>query len=116
MSDNRHPVDMRMRKLLLLSRSILRRTLAAAAAIGGIATPVGEHCFRQRYYLPLPLLLYLSGAGPAVALSFVIFGLFVRRAPLSRVRPQVDLLATPLGRLIVNPVLIVALKLVPLVL
>src|SRR5262249_23854322 len=116
MSDNRHPVDMRTGKLLLRSRSILRRTLAAAAAIGGIATPAAAHGFGQRYELPLPLSLYLFGAGAAVALSFVIFGLFVRRAPLSRVRPQVDLLATPLGRLIVNPVLIVALKLVPLVL
>src|SRR6266705_1277559 len=91
---------------LSLSRSIrnsaaVLRTLAAAACVAlGTAAPAAAHGFGQRYDLPLPLSLYLFGAAAAVALSFVVFGLFVRRAPAPRARPRVDLLATPLGRVV----------------
>ena len=67
------------------SRSCLRRASRAliVAAIGiGAAGPAAAHGFGQRYDLPLPLSLYLIGAGAAVALSFVIFGLFMRRPPV----------------------------------
>jgi len=67
------------------SRSCLRRAsralIVAAIAIGA-AGPAAAHGFGQRYDLPLPLSLYLIGAGAAVALSFVIFGLFMRRPPV----------------------------------
>ena len=107
------------------SRSILRRgrrrcvaaawrAFGAGAAIACAATSAGAHGFGQRFDLPLPLSLYLFGAGAAVALSFVIFGLFVRRPPAHRDIPQVDLTATPLGRLIASPIVVVALKLVTL--
>jgi hypothetical protein len=79
------------------SRYIRASALAALACL--IATPAGAHGFGQRYELPLPLSLYLFGAAAAVALSFVVFGLFVRGAPAPRARPQVDLLATTFGRI-----------------
>jgi len=42
-------------------------------------TPASAHGFGQRYDLPVPLSLYLAGAGAAVAVSFVVIALFVRR-------------------------------------
>ena len=50
----------------------------------GASTPASAHGFGQRYELPLPLALYLFGAAAVVALSFVVFGLFVRRASAPR--------------------------------
>jgi hypothetical protein len=41
-------------------------------------SPVWAHAFGIRYDLPLPLWLYVSGAGAAVALSFVIMALFLK--------------------------------------
>jgi hypothetical protein len=82
-----------------------------AAAACGAATPAQAHGFGQRYELPLPLSLYLIGAAAAVALSFVVFGLFVRRAPAPGSRPQIDLLATPLGRAIGHPAVVLMLRL-----
>ena len=41
------------------------------------APPALAHGFGQRYDLPVPLWLYLYGAAGAVALSFVVFGLFI---------------------------------------
>ena len=89
--------------------SVLRWVPAAAACAA--ATPAEAHGFGQRYELPLPLGLYLFAAAAAVALSFVVFGAFVRRAPLSRTGSQIDLLATPLGRLAGHPAVVLALRL-----
>jgi len=82
-----------------------------AAVAWAAASPAEAHGFGQRYELPLPLGLYLFGAAAAVALSFVVFGLFVRRAPAPRAHPPVDLLATPLGRLIDHPAVVATLRL-----
>src|SRR5262245_27350638 len=43
-----------------------------------MASPAFAHAFGQRYDLPIPLSLYLSGAGAVVALSFVIAALSLR--------------------------------------
>ncbi|MEK9659306.1 MAG: hypothetical protein VW450_05115 [Chloroflexota bacterium] len=53
--------------------------------------PAQAHGFGQRYDLPVPLTLYLTGAALAVALSFVVIGLFVRGAPSAHGYPTVDL-------------------------
>ncbi len=105
---------------LSLSRSIrnsaaVLRTLAAAACVAlGTAAPAAAHGFGQRYDLPLPLSLYLFGAAAAVALSFLVFGLFVRHAPATRRGPHVDLLATAPGRQIAWPGVVLLLRLVAL--
>ena len=39
-----------------------------------------SHAFGVRYDLPLPLWLYMTGAGASVALSFVVMAIFMRRA------------------------------------
>jgi hypothetical protein len=83
----------------------------ASMALGGV-TPAGAHGFGQRYELPLPLPLYLFGAAVVVALSFVVFGLFVRRrsAP-PRAYAEIDLLANPIGRMVAHTVTVRALRL-----
>jgi hypothetical protein len=83
---------------------------AALAAVGGFDT-AGAHGFGQRYELPLPHSLYLYGAGAIVALSFVMFGLFVRRAGAPLTHRQIDLLASPLGRTIAHPAVAFAMRL-----
>src|SRR6478672_4163569 len=107
------------------SRSILRRAgrrrteaalraLAAAVAAACLATPASAHGFGQRYDLPIPLSFYLLGAAAAVVVSFIIVGLFVREVPRARPYTRLDLMATPLGRWIASPSLVLALKLLAL--
>jgi hypothetical protein len=57
------------------------------------------------------------GAATAVALSFGVFGLFVRRVPAPRLAAHVDLLATtPVGSVIGHPALALTVRLTALVL
>jgi hypothetical protein len=78
-----------------------RRAIVPAGAAAYVllrAPPASAHGFGQRYELPLPLSLYLFGGAAVVALSFLIFGLFLRRARAPADSAKVDLLAGPLGR------------------
>ena len=52
--------------------------MAIAAGLALAVYPVAAHGFGERYDLPVPLGLYLFGAGAAVALSFVMMGVFVQ--------------------------------------
>jgi hypothetical protein len=105
----------RLSLLRSIRNSAALRILATAACVAlGTAVPAVAHGFGQRYDLPLPLSLYLFGAAAAVALSFVVFGLFVRHAPGTRRGPHVDLLATASGRLIASPGVVLLLRLAAL--
>ena len=66
--------------------------------------------FGQRYDLPVPLGLYLAGAGAAVAFSFVDRDL-LRDIAWTRAYPRLNLLRYPLGRLMAHPLLLFVLKL-----
>ena len=55
---------------LLVAGSILLLTLPV---------PAGAHGLGQRYELPVPLSIYLTGAGLAVGVSFVLMAWFMRR-------------------------------------
>jgi hypothetical protein len=85
--------------------------LAAGAVLLVQAAPAWAHAFGQRYDLPVPLGLYLAGAAAAVALSFVVVGLFFRDVAWSRAYPRLNLLRLPLGRLAAHPYLLFLLKL-----
>ena len=74
-------------------------TLAVVASTAFAIAPASAHGFGQRYELPLPLPLYLLGAAATVALSFVVFGLFVRRGNARRAFARIDLLDNPIGRI-----------------
>jgi hypothetical protein len=90
--------------------------LTLAVLILAAARPACAHGFGQRYDLPLPLPLYLFGAAAVVALSFAVFGLFVRRAPPVHAYPHIDLLTTRLGRLIARPSVVLLIRLVGVIL
>ena len=70
-------------------------TLRCALALPAIlaAGAAQAHGIGERYDLPVPLWLYLTGAGLAVIASFVVMAVFMRAAPLQRASPRVDLLA-----------------------
>ena len=109
------------RTLLSPSRSIrsskvgcagsARLLSAAAASLYALATPAQAHGFGQRYDLPLPLTLYVTGACVAIVVTFLVVGLFVRAAPRAHGYPRYDLSAHGLGRLCALPGLAFALKL-----
>ncbi|MGH6905577.1 MAG: hypothetical protein ACREIR_22890, partial [Geminicoccaceae bacterium] len=84
---------------------------SGAAMALGRAAPACAHAFGQRYDLPVPLGLYLAGAGAAVAFSFVVIGIFFRDIAWTRAYPRVNLLRYPLGRLAALPLLLFVLKL-----
>ncbi len=55
--------------------------LAFACCVFALAGPAPAHGFGARYDLPIPLSLYLTGAGLTVLLSFVMLGAVLRLAP-----------------------------------
>ncbi len=57
------------------------------------ARPAFAHGFEGRVDLPVPLWLYLYGAGAAVLLSFVVVGFFFGKERAPRRYPRFDLLA-----------------------
>ncbi|MGH3147113.1 MAG: hypothetical protein ACRDTR_15055 [Rubrobacter sp.] len=69
---------------------------AAPVLVG--ARPALAHGFGQRYDLPVPLWLYLYGAGSAVLFSFVVFGLFIGERGAASGYPRLNLLRSGLFR------------------
>ena len=78
----------------------------AALILSLRATPAQAHAFGARYDLPLPLELYLAGAGGAVALSFVIMALVFRVRPPHSDRLRIDLLRFGPMRVLLHPAVI----------
>ena len=97
-----------------MSRSKCIRASTAALLACVAAGSASAHGFGQRYELPLPLSFYLVGTAAAVVFTFVMVGLFVRRARRPEAGVRVDLLAHPVGRLLAR--LDLPLKLITLVL
>lgn len=75
------------------------------------ASPAFAHAIRQRFDLPIPLGLYLAGAGATVALSFVVIALFTRRPPWHGSYPRVNLLRFRIFRAIAHPGVLFACRL-----
>lgn len=80
------------------------------------AGPVHAHAFGPRYDLPLPLNLYLAGAGCAVALSFVIMALVFRTRPTLTDQLRIDLLHFGPMRVLLHPAVIGVVQAVSVVL
>ena len=94
--------------------SCTRRVLLAGTALASmlpVAGPAGAHGFGERYSLPIPLWLYLTGAGLTVAVSFGMIALFARQAPIARGHQRVGLMRLPLGRVPGAPKVLLALQL-----
>ena len=82
-----------------LTRVVL--IMATLVMTAFIASPVSAHAFGQRYDLPIPLSYFLIGAVAAVALSFVVLGMFVQKSAGQFSYPRLNLLKAPVtGRLL----------------
>lgn len=66
--------------------------------------PAYAHGFGQRYDLPVPLWLYIAGAGAAVALSFVVIGLFLTHSSLPIQHSRFNILRLSPSNLIAHPI------------
>jgi hypothetical protein len=86
------------------------RASGGAAALALLPAEAAAHAFGARYDLPLPLSLWLAGAGLAVALSFVVFALALRPGDARLSYPRFDLLRLPGARLIARPVVLESLR------
>ena len=73
--------------------------------------PAFAHGFGQRYDLPVPLSLWIAGGGAAVALSFVVLGLFMRGAASGRGYPRLNVLRWASARCLVDTRLLFAVRL-----
>ena len=83
----------------MLIKLVPAALLAAAAALA--ARPVYAHGFGERYDLPIPLGYFLIGAGAAVALSFIVVGMFLGPGGGDSRYLRYNLLAAPaLGRVL----------------
>ena len=69
--------------------------IGASAVLGLAASPASAHAFGTRYDLPLPLTLYLIGAGAAVALSFAVMARFLKHRGEAEEALRFDLLSLP---------------------
>ena len=81
---------------------VTARCLALWLSLGW-SGPAAAHGFGQRYDLPVPLWLYVTGAAAAVALSFFVVGVFVRGTYRLHAYPRLNLLQYPIGRLLAHP-------------
>ena len=76
-------------------RTKVLAVIATAAVLDLAALPAWAHAFGTRYDLPLPLWLYLTGAGAAVALSFGVMARFLKHRGESDAVLHFDLLSLP---------------------
>ena len=96
-----------------MGRLVRAALVAAGCALGfGVVIPgqAYAHGFGERYDLPVPLWLYVGGAGATVALSFVVIGLFVRGTPRLNDYPRLNLLRWRAGRVLVHPAVVQSIK------
>lgn len=91
---------------------LVKITGALAGAVILSATPVLAHGFGQRYDLPAPLWMYLSGAGAAVGLSFVVMAISLRENASASMSPTFKLSATFVGRWLSHPALLTLMQLI----
>lgn len=76
-------------------RTKVLAVIGTAAVLELAAVPASAHAFGTRYDLPLPLGLYLTGAGAAVALSFVVMARFLKHRGEAEQALRFDLLSVP---------------------
>jgi hypothetical protein len=83
-------------------RHLAQVSIGALLAVAVAARPATAHGFGQRYDLPVPLALWIAGAAAAVALSFIVIGLFMRGGSGGRDYPRLNLLRWPLARVLAD--------------
>ncbi len=81
--------------------NLVRAVLLSGAS--AISSTTYAHGFGQRYDLPVPLWLYLTGAAAAVAVSFVVMAAFVQRGSPMADYSRINLLRSSVGHAIARP-------------
>ncbi|MGH6947109.1 MAG: hypothetical protein ACREDZ_07250, partial [Kiloniellales bacterium] len=74
-------------------------------------SPALAHAFGARYDLPIPLGLWLAGAGAVVALSFAILAVFATAQRRSDAGPRFELTGLPVLRALTHPAILFLLRL-----
>ena len=92
-----------------MTRSILYFLALANFLLFVMISPVNAHAFAQRYDLPVPLWLYLLGAGATVAISFLVVIIFLGRDKEDDT-PRLELLRTPVGRILSHRYFLLTIK------
>jgi hypothetical protein len=88
-------------------RVVILAALALAASLTGQAR---AHGLAERYNPPIPLWLYVWGAGVVVILSFALLSVFSRRPRDVRTYPRINLLRWPPGRALAHPAILLSLR------
>lgn len=94
---------------------IISRRMIISALLGlffSSPMPGLAHGFAQRYDLPVPLSLYISGAAATVAVSFIVIALFLRHNTEMYRSVRFNLLKVPGIALFAHPVLLFLIRLV----
>ena len=74
--------------------------------------PAWAHAFGQRYDLPLPLWMFVTGGAAAVFLSFLVIALILKTDHAPGDYPTFNLLRTPVGRLLAHPAMVEAVRVI----
>jgi hypothetical protein len=84
------------------------------ALFGAFFIPISAahaHGFGQRFDLPIPLNLYMAGAGAAVIFSFVVMAMFGHKAGTGHTYPRFNLLRLPFSKVLTCPLILFAIRL-----
>ena len=84
----------------------------AAMLLALLPAPVLAHAFGQRYDLPLPLWMFVTGGAAAVFLSFVVIVLILKTDRAPGDYPVYNLLRNPIGRLLAHPVTVEVVRII----
>src|SRR5687768_13020056 len=89
---------------------LMRFFLALITLLAGHSAALA-HAYGERYDLPVPLWMNITGGAAVVALSFVITARFMRPVSELRATAPTNLLVTSLGRVLANKWLLLAIRL-----
>lgn len=96
--------------------------MPACAGMSGVLTflvgisAAQAHAFGERYDLPVPLWMNLTGGGAVVVLSFAIAAWFMQPGAKARASPPTDLLAAPGFRALSNQWVLLAVRILSVLL
>ena len=97
-------------------RAAKRLVWFGLAFFGSGISAAYAHAYGERYDLPVPLWMNITGGAAVVALSFVITAWFMRPASASKATAPTNLLTTSFGRALSNKWLLLAMRLISVLL
>ena len=86
-----------------LKSGTISRLILSAVVVGLYSETATAHGFGQRYDLPVPLPLWVVGAGATILLAFVLVVVFARETKGSFRYPRINLFRWAAFRLLAHP-------------